>query len=60
MIALHQNHFGQGALQSIATDKGCYAFDNERRFEANDPIKFALLPYCLIALYDSCLTTNRL
>ena len=34
MIALHQNLFGQGVLQSIATDKGYYSFDNERRLEA--------------------------
>ena len=34
MIALHQNLFGQGTLQSIATDKGYYSFDNERRLEA--------------------------
>ncbi len=34
MVALHQNLFGQGTLQSIATDKGYYSFDNERRFQA--------------------------
>jgi len=34
MIALHQNLFGQRVLQSIATDKGYYSFDNERRLEA--------------------------
>ena len=30
MIRLHEQLYGSGALQSIATDKGYYSFDNER------------------------------
>lgn len=30
MLALHQNLFGTGVLQSIATDKGYYSYDNEQ------------------------------
>ena len=33
MVTLHQRLFGPGTLQSIATDKGYYAYENERRLE---------------------------
>ncbi len=30
LLKLHQNLFGVGSLQSIATDKGYYSYDNEQ------------------------------
>ncbi|MFT4059502.1 MAG: transposase [Legionella sp.] len=30
MLGLHQNLFGEGVLQSVATDKGYYSYDNEQ------------------------------
>jgi IS5 family transposase len=33
LVTLHQRLFGPGTLESIATDKGYYAYENERRLE---------------------------
>ena len=33
IVTLHQRLFGPGTLQSIATDKGYYAYENERMLE---------------------------
>lgn len=33
MVRLHESLFGKGQIESIATDKGYYSYDNERQLE---------------------------
>ena len=43
MVTLHQQLFGSGTLESIATDKGYYAYENERMLERAE-VKEIYLP----------------
>ena len=43
IVTLHQRLFGPGILESIATDKGYYAYENERMLERAD-VKEIYLP----------------